>query len=288
MSPQFKYFIALLIPVFIFGCESEVKNVTLPEFEQKLVITSFISPSDTISDFLVSSNMKIFGELNTEEPLGELTGFISDGVNEVRLDTTRTGFRISSDKMKIQYGTTYNLRVYSDKGLSINASSTVPERRNFIIEVDTFSTLSVYNWYMEEREINLKVSVQDIPGEENFYRVTSKIVSYDSYPDGQGSYQNYSFLPVENEFFTDAGFNGGKIIKKTRFGINYFYQQDSAFAIIYLMNLEKPYFLYHKSLSEYNGSDNPFSESVPVFSNITDGLGIFSSYTVDSLIYRIK
>ena len=270
------------------ACESDVKNVVLPEFNQKLVITSFISPSDTMSYFTVTSNKKLFGELNTEEPLGNLTGFISDGLNEVVLDTTETGFKINHNKMQIQYCKTYNLRISSDKGLSAIASCTVPEKRNFIIEADTFSVLSNYAWLMEERLIDLKLTIHDIPGEDNFYRIIAKSISYFSHPDSQESYCSTGILQFENEFFDDNGMDGGKIIKKTNYGINYFYQQDSAYFVIYLMNLEKSYYLYHKSISEYRDGENPFSEATPVYSNITDGLGVFTSYTVDSLIYRLK
>ena len=287
-SFRLKYYIYGLITLCTGACETDVKNVNLPDFEQKLVITSFISPSDTASYFTVTSNKKLFGELNTEEPLGKISGFISDGVNEVALDTTETGFRISHNKMQIQYGKTYNLRISSDKGLSAMASCMVPEKRNFTAEADTFSVLSNYAWQVEERIINLKLTIHDIPGEDNFYRIIAKSISYYSNPDYQESYINKSILQFENEIFDDKGMDGKEIIKKTNYGINYFYQQDSVYFVIYLMNLEKSYFLYHQSLSNYKDGENPFSEATAVYSNISGGLGIFASYTVDSLVYRLK
>jgi hypothetical protein len=41
-------------------------------------------------------------------------------------------------------------------------------------------------------------------------------------------------------------------------------------------------------LNEFDRSDNPFSEAKPVYSNIKGGLGIFTSYTMDSLRFRLK
>jgi len=63
---------------------------------------------------------------------------------------------------------------------------------------------------------------------------------------------------------------------------------DSLVVKIYIYNLEKSYYLYHKSLDDYNDGANPFSEATPVYSNITGGLGIFTSYTIDSLIVKYK
>jgi hypothetical protein len=54
------------------------------------------------------------------------------------------------------------------------------------------------------------------------------------------------------------------------------------------MNTEEAYYLYHTSIDENESSDNPFSEVKPVYSNINGGLGVFTSYTIDSLVFRIQ
>lgn len=75
-------------------------------------------------------------------------------------------------------------------------------------------------------------------------------------------------------------------------GINYSYYfkppSDSSIVKIYLFNVEKSYYQYHKSLDDYNDSGNPFSEATPVYSNINGGLGVFTSYTIDSLVVKFK
>jgi hypothetical protein len=63
---------------------------------------------------------------------------------------------------------------------------------------------------------------------------------------------------------------------------------DSAFIKIYLLNTEKSYYLYQKSLEDYKSGEDPFTEVTPVYSNIDGGLGIFTSFTIDSLIYRLR
>jgi hypothetical protein len=63
---------------------------------------------------------------------------------------------------------------------------------------------------------------------------------------------------------------------------------DSAFLRIYLLNTDKPYYDFHKSLENYSLGDYPFTEPSFLYSNVKGGLGIFASYTLDSLIFRVK
>ena len=53
-------FLIISLFVLITSCEREVNNVSLPDFVQKLVINSFISPNDTVSFVSIASNERIF------------------------------------------------------------------------------------------------------------------------------------------------------------------------------------------------------------------------------------
>ena len=90
------------------------------------------------------------------------------------------------------------------------------------------------------------------------------------------------------ELFTDKEADSESAIKSSTGLVQSFSNYDSAFIKIYLMNTEKSYYLYHKSIEDYNSGDDPFSEVTPVYSNITGGLGVFTSFTVDSLFFRLK
>ncbi len=57
---SYKYFLLLISLLTGSGCEKYIHYVNAPEFEQKLVITSFISPSDTVSKIFVSSNQPLY------------------------------------------------------------------------------------------------------------------------------------------------------------------------------------------------------------------------------------
>jgi hypothetical protein len=92
----------------------------------------------------------------------------------------------------------------------------------------------------------------------------------------------------------DIGLNGKKFILRTiEFQPVYldyasWLDPDSAFLRIYLLSTDKPYYDFHKSLENYSLGDTPFAEPSFVYSNVKGGLGIFASYTLDSLIFRLK
>jgi len=282
-----RYLNCFLIIATLSGCEKEVKHIKLPQFEQKLVIASFISPSDSVSYVLVSSNRRLYGELNDEESPGNLTGTISDGSNMISLDTTSKGLKFNRGKMQIQYRKTYTLKVTSDKGISAEAVCTVPEKREFLIQSDTSSVLHQEPGYLAWREFRSNISFIDFPGEFNYYRLAGELFYYKTDPETEILEINRSPIRFTKAYFTDKDSESDNKIH-TSISIKSFNKYDSAFVKIFLLNTEKSYYLYHKSLEDYNSGEDPFSEVTSVYSNINGGLGIFTSYTLDSLIYRIK
>jgi len=286
-SPKL-YIVVLSASLFFAGCEEDVREVKLPPFEQKLVINSFISPSDSVSMFFVSSNRRIYGETGVKEETGKITGTISDGTLEVALDSVRSGLKVSRGKMQIEYGKSYTLKVVSNKGLKATASCVVPQKREFLAKVDTFSVAPpvIPDIYFP-RSVKFIFSFRDIAGEKNYYRIGGKsTIYYVSETTGEHKVHSAN-ISFEKEYITDAGNDGKDLTNKTVSGI-YYSAYDSAFLEVYLFNLEKSYYLYHRSLKNYNSDENPFSENSPVYSNISGGLGIFTSYTVDTLVFRLK
>ncbi len=291
----------MILLVSAISCESDVDLGNEPPFMQKLIISGFISPSDSVSYFDVTTNKKIFGELNTEEEPGLLTGTISDGTTEVSLEQSSKGLKIGHDKMQILHGLTYLLKIRSSNGLSAEASCTVPFKNNFSIVADTFSLKSRYSEYDLRhpgeyyRKIELKANFTDVTGEENYYRIFGITTAYFTYQYGNRiqKYVSSSFIPFDKEFFSDKGTDGKIFTLKTGNTYNeyntFFSQEcDSMIFKVYLYNTEKSYYLFHKSLADYNDGENPFTESSPVYSNINGGSGIFTSYTVDSVVIKYK
>lgn len=283
--------------ILINACESDV-DIKPPEFEQKLVITGFISPSDTLTFIEVSVNHRLYGELGTEEPAGKISGVLSDGITETELNLTqlnigypmntkpRYGFILDHTKMRIKPGNTYSLSVNTDKGLSATALCKVPPERFFEVKADTFSVPSRHEWEPYSRRVDIKASLRDIPGEENFYKIRLKIMSY--FHDDVRGVSVSEFQIMEDYMLSDKSMDGKEITIKTNTGLNFIADTDSSFVVVYIVNLEKSYYRYHESMKNQSRGDNPFSEATPVYSNVSGGLGIFTSYTVDSAVIRLK
>lgn len=267
------------------SCEKDVKNVKLPEFIQKLVINSFVSPSDTVSYISISSNRRIYGELNQNEATGNLTAFLSDNIREFRLDAFGSGFKIGHEDFILKEGKSYKLRVISDKGLSAEAECTVPFNRNFKLKVDTLTQTETHPGGYVQKSLMVNISFSDFPGEVNFFRVSCEQEVY-RFSTHLIHYKT-RFTGFENEFFTDKGRSGDNSLI-TSIALHDTYYNDSSFFKVYLLNTDKAYYDYHMSVKNYSGGDDPFTEVSPIYSNVKGGLGIFAAYTIDSLIFRLK
>ena len=283
---RYRSSIFILLLIFLFsgsGCEKYISYVNSPEFEQKLVVTSFISPSDTVSRIFVSSNQPLYSYSEKLEEPGDLFGTISDGTTEIELDTTSFGLSFNHDKMAVISGKTYTLKISSTKGLYAEAKATVPQKREILIKVDTISQ-DVYE-YMPGVEMVVNIELTDYPGEKNYYNVIGKFSGYEPEDDSGG---NYYYPRYWFEYIDDIKAGGDSRIRLDTWITPSMNNYDSAFITVYLMNTERSYYLYHTTLRDFDYGDNPFSEARPVYSNIEGGLGIFTSYTLDSLCFRLK
>jgi len=282
-----KIYLVSLILLITTGCDKELNNVDLPEFVSKLVVTSFISPSDSLSFIKVEANQPIYGDLSVLNSPGNLAVYISDGKTEIKLDTLSGGFSFNSNRMKIDYGKSFSVRVESDIGITATSSCTVPFYSNYNLRVDTFSILHTEPGYYNGREMKVKVSFTDPAETENFYRTLGTWVAYMTFPGSTEPYKHTEYIWFKQELLTEASKGqNGEIVNIT--GFNGFSFADSAFLNITLLNTEKSYYQYHKSLQNYSNGDDFFTEPKPVFSNIEGGFGVFTSYTKETVTIRLK
>lgn len=267
------------------SCEKEADNIKYPAFRQKLVIFGILTPGIEKNYISVNTSYKVYGPEYSLVKWGNLTATISDGTNEISLDTTMGGFVCRSADFPIEEGKTYTLKVKSDFGLSAEASCTVPYRRNLNLEIDT-----TLQHFTDDRDpsitytyMNPYLYFNDFKGESNYYRLlTMKTRPRPPQP-------GYYSLETGTEFnvIDDKGRDGERIkISLTGYWVGG--SMDSTFLKVYLLNTDKVYYDYQKSIEKYSGGEDPFTEPAPLYSNITGGLGIFAAYTFDSLIFRLR
>jgi hypothetical protein len=54
------------------------------------------------------------------------------------------------------------------------------------------------------------------------------------------------------------------------------------------METDADYYKYHTSLNSYSGTDEPFTEFSPVYSNVEGGFGVFASYVRYKKVLKLK
>ena len=279
--------LATSIILLLASCTKDVINVKLPDFEQKLVLAAFISPDLKSNEISIGYTKYDFGNISAPELPGKVSAVISDGTNEVRIDTMLIDSNYFNNRIRIRDipisdGKSYKIKVENEKGLTAEASCTIPVRRDFHIEVDTSVLLSSNPWSGEKYSTTTaKISITDFPGESNYFRLVFSV-------------NGIQFVtPVEDVVISDKGRDGEKIVLQSitfyPVTINSTYKTDSAFLRIYLLNTNKAYYDYHKSFyTTTMGNTGPFTEPSPLYSNVSNGVGIFAAYTIDSLIFRLK
>jgi hypothetical protein len=277
---------ALVLLTFI-SCEKEVNKIRYPEFKPKWVISGYLTPDNLITRIIFSRNIRNYGNQWQFDDMGHPTVTLSDGTNMIVLDSAQMSFRggIKRSDFPIEEGKTYTLEITTDKGFNAEASCTVPIRGKFDLKIDT----TVTKFVLPDSTIELSVKpyfyFTDNKGVDNYYMIFCEEIRYTSYY-SQKKYVNALSLG-QKAYFTDKGIDGLRS-KISIEGTGLSYRVDSSFLKIYLLNTDKTYYDYNKSIDKYNSGENPFTEPSPVYSNITGGLGIFTAYTVDSLIFRLK
>ncbi|HLP73504.1 MAG TPA: DUF4249 domain-containing protein [Bacteroidales bacterium] len=280
------------------SCTKDVDILRFPEYKRKLVISGFLSPDEETHYISVGMNQVLYVGSDESPYPGKITGSLSDGGKEISLrpifrkydimgaaDSIFAGFVFTSAELAVEEGKTYTLKVSDESGLYAESSCTVPQKKNLS---PAFDTLRVYSQYDPGYSyLQGEVSFTDIPGEENYYALLCERIHYRAHnTPPRAEFQN--LLDPKKSYFNDVGIDG----KRTTVRLNIFNSpgnsSDSAFIKIYLLNTDKPYYDFHKSVANYVSGEDPFTEASPIYSNIKGGLGIFAAYTCDSIIVRLK
>jgi hypothetical protein len=300
-SMSFQHGWWLLLPLMgLAGCELTADNVKVPESKPKLVVTSFISPQDTLLKVVVTKSVPIYGQsttlTGTPYPGGipnvhDATVVLSDGTTSVNLTTDGLGglYVVQSDKLPILPGQTYYLTVSTPDGLQVKASCTVPTKANDAItsiRIDSTTTESVPGY--SYKEYSVSVEWQDMPGEGDYYRLFAERpymygTGYDpANPNKVDTLYSQIFFGQGEEYTKDAGQDGRKfIVRDGNFQANTDNTSEN-FKVkreinILLLTTDKNYYQYHRGIANYT-YDNPFAEPTLLYSNVEGGLGVFAAY----------
>lgn len=263
----------LLMVLLSQSCIKDVENP--PQSEPKLVVTSFITPNDSIKVRVTKST-----PINYNTPSNDWDTNIYPHVADAQVTIQNTSsnntttvpynpekdlFTLAPEKFSIETGEEYKLTVIANGFEPVTATTRLP---NNAPEVLWYNIEHSENDY--ETVWNITGAIQDIPNQQNYYFVNIAIRSefYDSW--GDTTFLNTSSF---RGYFNDSGKDGQEIGYRT----DGYSSSQEAEITIHVQSTDYNYYQYHKTL-DYLDYENPFSEPIMLHSNVEGGLGVFASY----------
>ncbi|MFL2571105.1 MAG: DUF4249 domain-containing protein [Parvicellaceae bacterium] len=274
--------------VFIIGLSSCEKVIPFSGevVQPKIVVNSFFSSSKNWKVFLTKSlSVTDTGKLDYIDNASVL---IKDEQNNIVDVLQHDSLGIYSGSTTPQLGERYRIEVEALEYNSVYAEDYLPNE----VSISNVDTLTSY--LNNEKILDLDIAINDPILEENYYylKVNVGLNTVDGFYEtkrlqilvNNPLYENSGPDKWDNKaIFTDFLFNGDNKIIKTAIKLPIvvndvaYNLSDLDYLEIRLNNLTKSKYLYKKSYDLYeNSSGNPFAQPVQVYSNITNGFGIFA------------
>lgn len=308
----------LLGLVFVSSCDSlrqEVNPDRLTKEPEKVVVSCFISPQDTVLAASVTRSQPVLGVANRSFlDIQNAVVTLSDGSRSITLrygSTPQSGFQAPgsyysarASELPIVAGRTYTLRVEVPDGRRVEATCTVPE--NVVINSVLLDSATVNRFDGPTKEYYARVRWRDPAGQSDFYRaagdnayeVIGQIYRGGNQPPRDTVYQSGGSWYFDNgALVSDAG-NDGQLLasERGRLAVGYSYtagrqriSPPKGPLHIYLLHVDENYYRYHDAVQRQNRVDgNPFAEPVLIPTNIQGGLGCFGAYNRSMLTMELK
>ena len=296
--------LTVLVGSIWFGSCTNLRNEVDPSLlgvqPTQLVVSSFLSPQDTILAVKVTRSNTVVGDsislLQTGNTVIDATVTLSDGSKSVVLpynnrstgDTTRnqTYYSINAKLLPIVVGRTYTLTVAATNGQRATSTCTIPAA----VPPTVIDTIRV------NQRPAIRVSWQDPAGQANYYQVNGifRSILASCKACQNESYSTLSFDDDNRGLFSDAGLDGtvipsGRALLTFNSASSSFSQYRTASVTIDLMSIDQNYYQFQEAVIRQRRSrNNPFAEPVLIPSNIQGGLGCFGGYNNATMTLRLK
>lgn len=269
------------------GCTKEAK-IKLPAQENKLVVTSFISPGDTVIMVTVRNAAPKFewGQWSGSNftNLRDATVLLSDGTQQVTIpyDTTHGFYYIPSKNFSIVEGKTYVLQVSTPDGRRVSAETTVPSGTPALMQHEVSAPSVAENSF----NFNTSVKLADLPDRTYLNLVFD--VEASAFPDDPPVnpilYYESRYFYQSDEFEKRSDY---QFLLQSELSDMSYYQYVASKVTV--LHCDEHFYQYHKTIREAPASSgNPFADPVMVYSNINKGLGCFGSYVKKVYTKRIR
>ncbi|MGL4596477.1 MAG: DUF4249 domain-containing protein [Bacteroidia bacterium] len=260
------------------ACERDA-DVDLPETKPKLVLIGFITPQDSFISISLSRSKPIFQayDVNTNDAVTDatVTIFGNNTSTVLPFDATLQVYRISTTQFQIMAGNEYRVTVSTPQGERVEATTAVPQNSvDASYALTATDSIEIYGPGLYTVQAKFQYQFTDNAQETNRYRFYVALVLVNTLS------KDTSVSRLTSDFFNDNNGNGQLLSRNIEgYWANYDSNStDTAYAYdCWMFNVNSDYDSYHKSLYNYNGGGDPFAEPTLIYSNVTDGLGVFAA-----------
>ncbi len=293
--------------LFIFSsCEKKL-DIDLPESEKKIVVNGIVNP-DSLMTVRVSKSLNVLDNGEVQYLSDASVKLYKDDVFVESLNNMDSGYFKTTVVPEIN--SNYNLTVDYAGLNSVNASINLQEPVQ-IISIDTITEVQINNYgdgFIETSFItHFNIKISDDASKANYYflSLSALIPIYDivgedliivGYEEGNMYFEsddpvfrNSDSFTLDNMYgfvFSDEMFNGIEYTLDIDHYLNKLDDQGlNEYGTMYyvkLLTVTKDVYNYVTSynLNQYTQYD-PFAQPVQILTNVENGLGLFSGYTMD-------
>lgn len=289
--------IFIILLCFLSACNKVVDADNLLDTSEKLLITSYISPQDTVLRVNVTRLLSSTGtSLNFDDPEGNEAKFLVKNAevsisNEAGNTTNLTyseenkGYQINATTLTISSNQAYFLKVLLD-GKEFNASCTIPEK---VTEINQQINFQDDEFDGIEADVNL--AFKDLIGGRNYYVIGATTTVTVKYDDGETQTSVLSLDFYSDRFLTDNLEDGSSLSGRSYAYIGENVEVVEGNVTLQVAHVEEAMFQYLKSeLNNSSSNGNPFTEYsiAPSSFSEEDVLGVFAGYQLTEKIIDIE
>jgi Domain of unknown function (DUF4249) len=265
-----RLFIVSAIIAFFVSCD-KVIEVKLPAYEPEIVVEMYLHPGQPLRCLLIESLPYTDTAIN--KPVKDAVIIFSDGL---RNDTLT--YEINQDKLTGRFYNYFNPKIVardSTKTYTLTVftkTQKITARTAFSESIAKIDSVLVKESLNEKDSFSVGVAISDPESLANYYRVLI------------GKQFNFFGEEITDLRTNDVAFNGKSF---SFFSEPDFAKNDTVTVRVY--SLHRDHFNYLESVGNARRSNfNPFSQPSLIKSNITGGLGIFTTirYTERKIVIR--
>jgi hypothetical protein len=282
MKALFNTLVAAFIMLAFSSCYSNYNPISkvsdLPKAEKKLVIVGYISPDEDSVWVNVRRSIPLYSDINPGD-YNNITNaqvVLSGEFGTRTLDLHSTGWYCTSrNGLGIEAGKRYTINVKVTDYPEASASCVIPERADFQLSGEV-------NQIDGQYRLNMKWV--DDAARKNYYEYDAYYFVADSFTGY--TYRGRPYWESDDNLIDDNKLEGKTLsVSNVDLGTNFF-GSSLREVNLELYNIDYAGYMYNFSIRR--SFDDAFGTPMPVYTNVTGGLGIFSAYTKTENVIQVK